>query len=242
MRKITLIFILVSYSLIAQVGIGTSSIDNSAILEVSSTDQGILMPQIALISTTDSSTIITPEDGLIVYNTNAQNDITPGYYYWFNNSWVRLLTAQYEEPSIKCRNVQQTDINDYIDAPLFDDTAWNDDATLYEVSGNRIIVKENGEYSVQVSIHFVGPKQMVSPEAQISVNGSVTGAIAASGAQETVGFGDPGGTLIINEILSLSTNDEIGVRMSRGSNNTEDKELELLGGVGSSYILVTKIN
>ena len=234
--------ILVTYSLSAQIGIGTKTVDNSAILEVSSTDQGLLMPQIALTSTTDSSTISSPEDGLIVYNTNSQNDITPGYYYWFNNSWVRLLTNRYEEPSIKCRNVQETDINDAIDAPLFDDTIWNDDATLYEVSGNRIIVKENGEYSVQVGIHFVGPKQMVSPNAQLSINGSVTGPKAASGAQETVGVGDPGGSLSINEILSLSANDEIGVRMSRGTNRTEDKELELLGGVGSSYILVTKIN
>jgi phage gp45-like len=125
---------------------------------------------------------------------------------------------------------------------LFDDTVWNDDPALYEVSGNSIVVKENGEYSVQVSIHFVNPKQMVSPNAQLKINGTVTGPKAASGAQETVGYGDPGGTLTINEILSLSASDEIKVRMSRGSNSTEDKELELLGGVGSSYILITKIN
>ena len=243
MRKlITSLLLLLTYATIAQVGIGTETVDDSAILEVSSSNQGILLPQVPLISTTDALTIAIPEIGLLVYNTNTQNDIYPGYYYWHGSSWVPFMTSEYEEPSIKCRNLQETDINDNIDAPLFDVTVWNDDTTLYQVFGNKIIVNNAGDYRVQVSIHFVNPSQMVSPNAQLKVNGTTTGVIAASGAQETVGFGNPGGSLVINEVLSLSAFDDVAVRMSRGSSNTQDKEVELINGMGSSYIIITKIN
>jgi hypothetical protein len=43
----------------------------SAILDVSSTSQGVLIPRISLLDTTDLSTISHPANKLIVYNTNA---------------------------------------------------------------------------------------------------------------------------------------------------------------------------
>lgn len=53
------------------VGIGTSTPDASARLEVSATNRGVLIPRVSLTSVTDATTISNPATSLLVYNTNA---------------------------------------------------------------------------------------------------------------------------------------------------------------------------
>jgi hypothetical protein len=52
------------------VGIGTSNPDASAILDISSSNQGLLVPRVSLTSATDNTTIPSPATSLIAYNTN----------------------------------------------------------------------------------------------------------------------------------------------------------------------------
>ena len=63
------------------VGIGTSAPDASARLEVSATNQGVLIPRVSLTSVTDATTIPNPATSLLVYNTNAALPWGAGYYY-----------------------------------------------------------------------------------------------------------------------------------------------------------------
>ena len=63
------------------VGIGTSTPNASARLEVSSTNQGVLIPRVSLTSVTDAATIPNPATSLLVYNTNANLPWGVGYYY-----------------------------------------------------------------------------------------------------------------------------------------------------------------
>jgi len=65
--------------------------DNSSILDVSSSTQGMLIPRMALVQTTNQSPVTSPATSLLVYNTASVNDVTPGYYYWDGSKWVRLL-------------------------------------------------------------------------------------------------------------------------------------------------------
>lgn len=75
----------------AQVGIGTTTPDGSAELDITSTNRGFLMPRVALTSTTDTATITGAEaTGLLVYNTATIADVTPGFYYWDGAQWVTL--------------------------------------------------------------------------------------------------------------------------------------------------------
>ncbi|NTW32296.1 MAG: tail fiber domain-containing protein, partial [Bacteroidetes bacterium] len=71
--------------------------NNSAMLDVSSTNQGVRIPRIALISTTSASPISNPVNSLLVYDTVAVNDVTSGYYYWDTTAtpyqWRKLLTS-----------------------------------------------------------------------------------------------------------------------------------------------------
>lgn len=86
--------------LTAQVGIGTITPADGAILDVDSDSGGIMIPRVALTATNVVAPIIstlpTPEVGLLVYNTNtagtAPNNVTPGFYFW-NGIWERIASG-----------------------------------------------------------------------------------------------------------------------------------------------------
>lgn len=84
------LFILsLTFSLQAQVGIGTTS-PNGA-LEITSATDGLLIPRIALAATT-TVTVTTPIASELVYNTATAGDVTPGFYYLSSvtGPWVRF--------------------------------------------------------------------------------------------------------------------------------------------------------
>ena len=78
----------------AQTGIGTTTPNASAKLEVYATNKGFLPPRIALTATTDATTIASPVAGLLIYNTAtagaAPNNVVPGYYYWNGTAWIQI--------------------------------------------------------------------------------------------------------------------------------------------------------
>ena len=96
MKKI-LLLLLISTGLFAQTGIGTTTPEASAKLDVYSTNKGFLPPRIALTGTTDASTIPSPVAGLLIYNSatagTAPNNVVPGYYYWNGANWATIATA-----------------------------------------------------------------------------------------------------------------------------------------------------
>ncbi|MFB9052113.1 hypothetical protein ACFFVB_03380, partial [Formosa undariae] len=96
MKKILLLLILftahVTYS---QVGIGTDMPNSSTQLEIVSSNKGVLIPQVPLTSLTDQTTISAGNiESLLVYNTNTSTGISPGYYYWYQDRWVKFLGKQ----------------------------------------------------------------------------------------------------------------------------------------------------
>ena len=70
-----------------QVGIGTTTPDVSAMLDITSSNKGILGPRIALESITDVVTVPTPATGLLVYNTGAAGLTYVGYVFWNGTEW-----------------------------------------------------------------------------------------------------------------------------------------------------------
>jgi hypothetical protein len=77
----------------AQTGIGTSTPDASAKLDVTSSNKGFLPPRITLTSLTDNTTIPNPATGLLVYNTGNNVNLVAGYYYWNGANWATIATA-----------------------------------------------------------------------------------------------------------------------------------------------------
>ena len=69
--------------------------DASAILDIVSTDKGLLIPRVSIGDVSLAAPITSPATSLLVYNTNAA--ITGGnglgYYYWDGSQWVNLGTG-----------------------------------------------------------------------------------------------------------------------------------------------------
>ncbi|MGL2987883.1 hypothetical protein ACSVH5_09825 [Flavobacterium sp. RSSA_27] len=91
-KVIHLLFFFLFFGTIqAQVGIGTTTPNSSAILDVSSSKAGMLIPRVGLQTTTDQTTIEKGNvNGLLVFNTTSNADLKPGFYYWFSNRWINL--------------------------------------------------------------------------------------------------------------------------------------------------------
>lgn len=89
----TFLTIFISVNLIAQVGVGTSSPNSSAKLEVSSTSQGFLPPRMTY---AQRNTISNPAQGLIIYCTNCG---TNGEAEVFNGvAWTNISGTSAQTP------------------------------------------------------------------------------------------------------------------------------------------------
>ena len=63
--------------------IGTTEVEGSAALNVTSENQGILIPRLTM---EQRDAIATPVAGLLVFQTNE----TPGFYYYDGSVWLNL--------------------------------------------------------------------------------------------------------------------------------------------------------
>jgi len=110
-------------------------------------------------------------------------------------------------------------------APIFGNQDYKDDGnSLYEVSGNTLIVKQTGRYDLRANLSLQGINVSGSAEARtnvnarIAVNGTVVGAIGASGYIRWAS-GHDHSSIHVNEILQLNANDVITIVTFRESNS-----------------------
>ena len=93
-----LVFIILAFTVNAQVGVGIVSPDNSAMLDVTSTTKGLLTPRM---TANQRTAIGSPATGLIVY----QTDGTSGFYYYTGGDWVLLINGTDPLPAINGASV-----------------------------------------------------------------------------------------------------------------------------------------
>jgi hypothetical protein len=93
-------FLFISSNASAQVGIGTTTPRGA--LDISSSTNGFIPPQVALTSVNMAAPIVNPQGGIlasgtIVYNTaiagSSPNNVTPGYYFWDGSVWIKFNTG-----------------------------------------------------------------------------------------------------------------------------------------------------
>lgn len=90
--SLIVIFIFFIKSIDAQVKVGDNptSINPNSILELESPNQGLLMPRIALTSSSDPAPLTAHIQGMTVYNTTSSLELIPGFYFNDGSKWVRL--------------------------------------------------------------------------------------------------------------------------------------------------------
>jgi len=88
-------FFVTNFIVFAQLGINTdgSSPHVSSMLDIKSTNKGMLIPRVELTGTNDVATITSAETSLMVYNGAIAGDVTPGFYYWDGSAWKRFASG-----------------------------------------------------------------------------------------------------------------------------------------------------
>ncbi|NTW31823.1 MAG: hypothetical protein HGB12_04230 [Bacteroidetes bacterium] len=126
-----------------------SAAHNSAMLDVSSTNQGIRIPRLALTSATSASPISSPANKLIVYNTNTSMTGGNGAGIYIYDStgtttgkWIYLAA-----PSNGPGTSGQVLTSSGSGAPTWMDPAAGTDATAWHITGNA---------SIDSSANFIG--------------------------------------------------------------------------------------
>ncbi|PQA59942.1 BclA C-terminal domain-containing protein [Siphonobacter curvatus] len=82
-----LFFCFTLYTSSAQVGIGTSTPDPAAALDITATDKGLLIPRVTRANRPGSAGMVAPTPGLMIY----QTDSDPGFYVYDGTSWDKMV-------------------------------------------------------------------------------------------------------------------------------------------------------
>lgn len=187
----------------AQVIIGESSsgdystIENGAVLQLNSDNQGLMIPRVALLSRNDNSTISPSNvEGLWVYNTATQGTgldrVSPGFYFWNGSRWEKMFnegfTVQYEQTTTeRAANTSTT-----YTIPGLDQTFVAPYTGTYEIHASGYIAAANmlntsyegtvhGSYILEIDGVKVGESNVSS-----NTKRTPTNAFQALGRQTTI--------------------------------------------------------
>lgn len=151
MKKFLVIFLyLLAFKFQAQVGIGTANVPESALLYLSSVNQGFVPPRM---TGDEMQEIISPLNGAVVYNTSKQ-----GLYVFTQDKWTpisyktfpALLLERSFEANQMMLNVRN---NAHNNAPFNLSSVKQTSATLYQVSSNgKVKIQETGTYMLNGAI------------------------------------------------------------------------------------------
>lgn len=194
MKKIIIFLLFASVFFLkvnAQTGIGTTTPNASAKLDVSSPTQGFLPPRVTLTGTNDNTTIknsagtsITPATGLLVYNTATTTTdpfrVVPGYYYYNGTTWVSISNG------------------------LIIDNSRNASFTLNAADNNKIFLISTAS-AVTVTVSNASPNILPIGFSCQFIQGS-TGAITLSGSGITLNSANGLSTRATNSVIGLIIN------------------------------------
>jgi len=193
-----LIFILVLFSEIGMaqsLGINTSGAipDSSAMLDIISTNKGLLIPRVSLTSTTDTVTIRRPATSLQVYNTNASMTSGGiGFWYWNGTHWVGNISGTATNvtgivlPANGGTGLANSNSSTLKLSGAFADTITTTAATnvTLPTSGTLYGTKAGSITSSQLITSMATPSTITSSEVGITIDGG--GSVISTG--QTGGF------------------------------------------------------
>ncbi|MFH2141433.1 MAG: hypothetical protein ABIJ97_03350 [Bacteroidota bacterium] len=70
------------------VGFGTTTPDASALLDLTATDKGLLIPRVTLNNASLPAPVTAPAEGLLIYNYNGSE--AHGFWYWDGSQWMQV--------------------------------------------------------------------------------------------------------------------------------------------------------
>ena len=131
------------------VGIGTTNPDQSAILDLSSSKKGLLIPRMTF---SEKELIKSPAKGLMVY----QTDLNMGFYFFDGLKWETLTNT--EAKSITSPSAVSGTVNF---VPKFTGVSTIDNSTIFE------------DGALNVGIGTTSPSQKLDVNGNMAINGSI---------------------------------------------------------------------
>jgi hypothetical protein len=83
----------------------TPALDNTAVLKLDSDKKGFLLPRIPLTSNMDATTVLNPQNGNIVFNTNATSSLPQTVTYFEVDRWNAVYTKDLLQPKLDVVNI-----------------------------------------------------------------------------------------------------------------------------------------
>lgn len=178
-KNLHFLFFILPNFLLSQVGIGTTNPDDSSILDLTSTQAGLLIPRM---TTEQRDLIENPAQGLIIYNTLTNTiDVNTG------STASPLWSIVESSNSVKFSNSDiitniNTDAVTFV--PIFGNENWNDDVSVFnKLSTRELEVLKAGRYRIILNLSVSSDKKEpeTSPELQLYINGVARGSFASTG-------------------------------------------------------------
>ena len=142
--------LLITYLAVGQVGIGTTSPNSDAVLDITSTTSGLLLPRLALANTTNPSPLSADVAGMLVYNTATAGNVTPGFYYNDGTNWVRLGSSLSTDWSLTGNSGTTAGVN-------FMGTTDNQDLHIYTNNTEQLRFTTGGHARITTSTSDSNP-------------------------------------------------------------------------------------
>lgn len=179
MKKIILVsFLLIGMISFAQMGIGTQTPHSSALLDISSTNKGVLLPKVNLLGKNDVTIVSSPANGLLLFNQSANgtgsNSVDANtIYFWQNTSWQKFTTysevialRQTNQFVLRSNTVQtftngqvtnlNTDESTEVSVTWADEEIFIDNPTDVGLNNNDVAfrIKTTGQYRLLANFSF----------------------------------------------------------------------------------------
>lgn len=162
MKTLKILFVLclscnLGIGLQAQIGIGTD--DPNGILDLNSTQFGLIFPTVSLTSTTSESPVVNPAGGSLavgttVYNDNitstGSNDVHTGLYTWTGSFWAPQFVKR------EFVKFEQTSVGQRIAVDPGGNPDSGNQTYITGLTGQTFVPTYSGTYRIEVKTNFAG--------------------------------------------------------------------------------------
>lgn len=128
----------------------TLSTEREASLELNDPNKALLLNRVSLKSVSDATTVTSPREGMMVYNTSTSGTeeeiVTPGIYLSMNRQWSRLRDKESTGGTASKIGELAGNNNQQYASGLLSDIGTGAGATKLPLNGGDIVISEAGRY------------------------------------------------------------------------------------------------